>query len=271
MKDKIHVDGQAISVQLVNDQDYISLTDIAKRRNNQTTDTVIQAWLKNGSTLDFLELWEQFNNPDFKPLQMQGIRVELARNANYLSASQFIERTGAIGIQSKRGRYGGTFAHVDIAFEFASWVDAKFKLYLITEFKRLKSEEMQRQKLEWDVNRYFSKVNYDFQTRAISDNISKRLPASEQAFPYASEADMLNQIVFGMTARQWRESNPDAKGNIRDAASMAELLILANLESINAMLIEAGASQEARYKRLCKVVEFQLKVLAERSDKYLLE
>ena len=260
---KILVDGQEITIKQVNDADYISLTDMAKRRNAENTIVIIRAWLKRNATLRFIEIWEQMSNPDFKPFQMEQIKNELSEDANYISAKQLIERTNAIGIQSRAGRYGGTYAHRDIAFEFATWLSPEFKFYLIKEFQRLKQEEKARLSEGWDVSRFLAKINCPLQTEAIRENIIPRLGKKEQLFAYASEADMINLIVFGMTARQWRENHPESKGNIRDQASLIELTIVANLESFNAQLIKAGARQEARFEALAGMARFQLEVFAQ--------
>jgi hypothetical protein len=260
---KIIVEGIEVSIKTVDDKDYISLTDIAKKRNNQTTDTVIQAWLKRGNTLRFLELWEQENNPDFKPLQMQGIRLELSQEANFISAKQLIERANIIGIQSRRGRYGGTFAHVDIAFEFATWLSPELKFYLIKEFQRLKAEEAERLNLEYNEIRFLTKVNYTLQTKAIEENIIPRLNKADKSFAYSNEADLINQVVFGMTARQWKEKNPDLKGNMRDYASILELNILNNLQARNSELIDNGVDPELRFRVLLQIAQKQFERLAD--------
>ena len=260
---KIIVEGIEVSIKTVDDKDYISLTDIAKKRNNQTSDTVIQAWLKRGNTLRFIELWEQENNPDFKPLQMQGIKLELSQEANFISAKQLIERANIIGIQSRRGRYGGTFAHVDIAFEFATWLSPELKFYLIKEFQRLKTEEAQRLNLEYNEIRFLTKVNYTLQTKAIEENIIPRLSKADKPFAYSSEADLINQVVFGMTARQWKEKNPDLKGIIRDHASILELNILNNLQSRNSELIDNGVDPELRFRVLLQIAQKQFERLAD--------
>ena len=269
MKDKIHVDGRKISIQLVNDQDYISLTDMVRDRRNPSQ--VINNWIRNRDTLELLAVWEKMYNENFNLLEFEKIRSEAGTNAFSFSVKNWVDETGATGIYAKPGRYGGTFAHVDLAFAFGAWVSPLFQFHLIKEFRRLKSDEYQRQKLEWDYARYLSKVNYDFQTRAIKESIISRLSPKDQVFIYADEADLLNLVVFGITAKQWRESNPEAKGNIRDSASIEQLTVLSNLESHNSDLIRVGASKEARYYRLCDIAQFQFEALAERNDKYLLE
>ena len=236
MTEKIVVDGHELSIKVIKSQDYISITDMAKKFSDRP-DLPIRNWIRNTDTIRFLELWEKLNNPEFNPADIGGFKERTGSNSFYPSVKQWIELTNAIGIQSKPGRYGGTYAHVDIAFEFASWLSAEFKLYLITEFKRLKSDEYQKQKLEWDYSRFLSKVNYTIQTASIKENLLPRLQAGDKIFAYATEADLLNLAVFGMTAKQWREQNPKAEGNIRDHAGIVQLTILANLESINAYFI----------------------------------
>ena len=193
---------------------------------------------------------------------MDAFKIELTDDRSIITAKKYIETTGAIGITSSRGRYGGTYAHRDIAFEFASWIDPEFKLYVITEFQRLKSEEYQRKQLQWDLSRELSKLNYSIQTEAIKQSIIPRINPKDEIFIYADEADLLNLVLFGRTARQWREANPNAQGNIRDHASFMELTVLANLESFNAQLIQNGASKEARFLALSQMAAFQLQVLA---------
>ena len=215
------------------------------------------------STIEFLGLWEQLNNPDFKPIEFEGFKNEAGANAFTLSPKKWIVSTNAIGIRSKSGRYGGgTFAHKDIAFEFASWVSPEFKLYVIKDYQRLKQDESHKLALEWDVRRIIAKTNYRIHTDAIKYNlISESLPQNQQGFIYASEADVLNKALFGFTAAEWRAKNPDKKGNVRDYASLEELLILANLENTNAMLIDQGVSQTERLTILHNIAMSQLKTL----------
>ncbi|WNJ21600.1 KilA-N domain-containing protein [Pontibacter sp. G13] len=262
----IQVSGLDVSIREIRSEDYISLTDMAKSRNNQTTDTVIQAWLKRGNTLKFIELWEGENNPDFNPLQMQGIRMELSEEANYISAKQLIERAGIISIESRRGRYGGTYAHRDIAFEFATWLSPEFKYYLIKEFDRLKREEAKRLEQQWDHRRFLSKVNYRLHTSTIQEVLIPAIqaPKNKEWIIYADEADLLNMAVFGTTARQWRESNPELakQGNMRDHADIFQLNVLANLESLNSFLIEEGRPKEDRFEMLTRAALSQYRRLA---------
>ena len=245
-----------------NDQDYISLTDIASFKNPNEPKDVIKNWLRNRSTIEFLGLWEKINNPDFKGVEFDSFLFESGSNSFTLSPSKWIESTNAIGIQSKPGRGGGTYAQRDIAFEFASWVSAEFKLYLIKEFQRLKEEENDRLKLEWNLQRTLAKVNYRIHTDAIKENlIPPTLSKDKINFVYADEADMLNMALFGLTAKQWREANPDTEGNIRDTATIEQLVVLSNMESINAVLIRQDLSQSERLKQLNKIAITQIRSL----------
>ena len=244
--------------------EYISLTDIAKYRNSEEPFSVINNWMRNRSTIDFLGLWEKLYNPDFKPLEFERFRSEAGSNYFVLSPQRWIESTNATGIISKSGRYGGTFAHNDIAFEFASWISSEFKLYLITEFKRLKQEENNRLQLEWSLQRTISKINYKIHTDAIKENlIPNEITRLQTSIVYASEADLLNVALFGMTAKEWREENPSNKGNIRDYATLEQLVVLSNMESINALLIQQGLPQHDRLVQLNKVAITQMKSLLE--------
>ena len=275
MTEKLNIDGHPVSIKEINQEDYLSLTDMARKFNPDRPSTSIEGWMKNNSTIRFLALWEQLHNPGFNSLQMEGIKNIVAENGRYISAKQFIELTNAIGIQARAGRYGGTFAHADIAFEFASWLSPEFKLYLIKEFKRLKSEESQRNKLEWSTSRFLSKINYTLQTDAIETNLIPRLEGREKSLAYATEADLINLALFGQTAKQWRIDNPEIKGNIRDHASITQLIVLSNLETHNSYLIKAGASKEARFARLCEIAESQLEIFSKdkrlNDDKKFLE
>ncbi|MEL7530515.1 MAG: KilA-N domain-containing protein [Bacteroidota bacterium] len=267
-KQQINIDGLEISLKRVNEEDYISLTDMAKSRDNQRAAIVIQNWFRNSATVRFLIAWERQNNPDFKVSQMTDFKDFANDDRNAITAKRYIEMTGAIGIQSRSGRYGGTFAHVDIAFEFGSWLSPEFKLYLITEFKRLKEEEAIRINSGWNYSRFLSKVNYRIHTDSIRDHLIPRLREQSQRFNevaiYADEADLLNLAVFGMTAKEWREANPSQakKGNIRDHADVMQLNVLANLESLNSVMIEAGASKEKRFQLLTKTAISQYERLA---------
>lgn len=235
----IHV--QQVSVQVIyeNEMDYICITDMANAKENESRAAdIIKNWIRNRYTLEFLGTWEQMNNPNFKVVEFDHFRMQAGLNSFVLSVSEWIEKTNAIGFIVKKGRYGGTYAHRDIAFEFGSAISAPFKLYLIKEFQRLKEEENNRQKLEWNLQRTLAKVNYRIHTDAIKENlVPKELSKQEISTIYASEADMLNMALFGKTALQWRSENPEADGNIRDMATIEQLVVLSNLESINAVLI----------------------------------
>ena len=232
------------------DNDYISLTDIAKYKSVDPND-VIRNWLRSKDTIEFLGLWEQLSNPIFKPVEFDGFKNAAGANAFTLSPTKWIESTNAIGIVSKSGRYGGTFAHKDIAFEFASWISAEFKLYIIKDYQRLKADENSRLSLGWNLNRTLAKINYRIHTDAIKDVlIPPDITPQKQNITYASEADILNVALFGMTAKEWRQANTDAKGNIRDEASLHQLIVLSNMESLNAEYIRQGLSQKERLFRL---------------------
>lgn len=262
IKSTIVAKGFEIAVQTTADQtDYISLTDIAKYKSD-APDDVIKNWMRGRETIEFLGLWEQLNNPNFKPVEFDGFRKEAGRNAFTLSPKKWIDGTGAIGLQSKAGRYGGTFAHIDIALEFASWVSPEFKLYIIKDYQRLKTSDSARQQLEWNVKRELAKVNYRIHTDAIQDYlIPHKLTAKQMSYTYASEADMLNMALFGMTAKEWRDKNPEAKGNIRDSADIYQLIVLINLESMNAELIKQGLEQQERLAYLNGMAIQQIKSL----------
>ena len=227
----INVRGTDISVILRQDEDYISLTDIAKSRNPEHPDDLIRNWLRNRNTLELLGIWEQLHNYNFNPVEFDGIKKQAGLNSFTLTPKQWIEKTAAVGIVSKAGRYGGTYAHTDVAFEFASWVSVEFKLYLIKEFQRLKEDENRRLSLAWNLNRTLAKINYRLHTDAIQTHlIPTEVTPKQAAFTYASEADLLNVALFGQTAHEWREANPDKDGNMRDHATLEQLLVLANLK-----------------------------------------
>lgn len=266
---KIEVLSTEVKVNSVRDEDYISLTDIARYKDSERTDYIIQNWLRNRNTIEFLGIWEQLNNPAFNPIEFDGIKKQAGLNSFILTAKRWIESTGAVGIVSKAGRYGGTYAHKDIAFEFASWVSVEFKLYLIKEFQRLKEQELQQ--LGWDIRRNLTKINYRIHTDAIKANlIPPELSPQQINFIYASEADLLNMALFGKTAKQWRDENPDHKGNIRDEANVSQLVCLANLETLNAHFIHQGLAQGERLKILNQTAIQQMKLLlADRSVKQL--
>lgn len=257
--DTLNANGREITI--ISDgkeNDYISLTDIAKYKSDEPND-VIKNWLRNRDTIEFLGLWEQLNNPDFNPVEFDGFRKEAGKNAFVLSPQKWIETTNAIGIRSKSGRYGGTFAHKDIAFEFASWVSAEFKLYIIKDYQRLKSDENSKLSLEWNINRLIAKANYKIHTDAIKENlISNDLSGRQISNTYSSEADLINVALFGMTAKEWRDRNKDKKGNIRDFATIEQLIVLSNLESINAEFISKGMKPEDRLVELNRIARTQL-------------
>ncbi len=261
---KISVKGYDVVLYQNKDEDYISLTDIAKYKDSNRTDYIIQNWLRSRNTIELLGLWETLNNPGFKPIEFDGFKKLAGLNSFTLTSKQWIEKTNAIGLVSKQGRYGGTYAHKDIAFEFASWISIEFKLYIIKEFQRLKNDENNRLQLEWNLQRTLSKINYRIHTDAIRENIVPNLISKSQInFVYANEADLLNVALFGKTAKQWKEENIHSKGNIRDTASIEQLVVLSNMESINALLIDQGLSQKERLVQLNKVAIRQMKSLLE--------
>ena len=266
----IEVQGTAIAIVSQKEEDYICITDIARYKNVQSTDDLVRNWLRNRNTIEFLGIWEQLNNPDFKPVEFDGIRMQAGLNSFTLTPKQWIEKTGAIGIISKAGRYGGTYAHKDIAFEFASWISVEFKLYLIKEFQRLKDDENRRLSLAWNLNRTISRLNYRIHTDAIKAHLIPALVTPAQAaITYASEADLLNVALFGQTAMQWRDSNPRLDGNMRDHASIEQLLVLANIEGMNAEFIHMGLTQGNRLKRLNEIAIRQMKTLTASNTKAL--
>ena len=263
---KIEVKGMEIVVYSKNEGDYISLTDIARYKNSTEPKDVVKNWMRTRNTIEFIGLWEKIHNPNFKGVEFDSFLFQAGGNSFVLSPSKWIEATGAIGIVSKQGSGGGTFAHQDIAFEFASWISAEFKLYLIVEFQRLKNEENDRLKLEWNLQRTLAKVNYRIHTDAIKDNLippTVSTPQSSQI--YAGEADVLNIALFGKTAKQWRDENPKADGNIRDAATLEQLVVLSNLESLNAVFIRQELSQSERLKQLNAIAISQMTSLLKNS------
>lgn len=266
IKETIHANGFDISI-YTNDfqNEFISLTDIAKYKSDAPND-VIKNWMRSRDTIEFLGLWESLHNPNFKPVEFDGFRSQAGANAFTMSPTKWIEGVNAIGIVSKSGRYGGTYAHSDIAFEFASWVSAEFKLYIIKDYKRIKSNENSRLSLNWNLNREISKLNYRIHTDAIKENlIPAELTPSQIAFTYANEADVLNVALFGMTAKQWRDNNPDKKGNIRDYATLNQLLVLSNMENYNAIMIDEGKPQSKRIVALHEMAVKQLETLSKLS------
>lgn len=264
IKSVIHAKDTDIAViSAVGKEDYISLTDIARYRSDEPKD-VVKNWLRSKSTIEFLGLWEQINNPNFKWVEFDSFKNEAGANSFTMSPQKWINATNAIGIISKSGKNGGTFAHKDIAFEFASWISPEFKLYIIKDYQRLKEDEAYRLSIDWNVKRLISKANYRIHTEAVKDNlippdISKR----QQGIIYASEADVLNVALFGQTAAEWRKANSKAKGNMRDYATIEQLLVLANLKSANAMFIENGMEQSERVVLLNQLAIKQMKTLSE--------
>lgn len=257
---KIEVKGIPIAVISGREEDYLSLTDIARYKNSDHSDDLIRNWLRNRNTLEFVGIWEQLNNPAFNPVEFDGIRKQAGLNSFTLTPKQWIEATNAIGITSKAGRYGGTYAHKDIAFEFASWVSVEFKLYLIKEFQRLKEAEAEQ--LGWDIRRNLTKINYRIHTDAIKAHlIPAELTTVQTGQIYASEADLLNMALFGQTARQWRDAHPGQNGNIRDEANAAQLVCLANLETLNAHFIQQGLGQAERLRLLNQTAIGQMTLL----------
>lgn len=266
-KEQISAKGFAIQVYTEDFRnDYISLTDIARYKNVHEPKDVVKNWLRVRDTIEFLGLWETIHNPNFKGVEFDSFRKEAGTNAFTLSPQRWIENTNAIGIISKSGRGGGTFAHPDIAMEFASWISAELKLYLIQDYKRLKADENSKLSLGWNLNREISKINYKIHTDAIKEYLLKDLTNEQLSYKYASEADMLNVALFNKRAKQWREENPDFKGNMRDYASLNELLVLANMESYNAILIGKGMEQKERMIELRKLARTQLTSLERLND-----
>jgi len=258
----IEVKGAGVSVLSKERQDYISLTDIARYKDAERTDYLISNWLRNRNTIEFLGIWEQLNNPAFNPIEFDGIRKQAGLNSFILTAKRWIDSTGAIGLISATGRYGGTYAHKDIAFEFASWVSVEFKLYLIKEFQRLKDDENNRLQLDWNLQRTLAKINYRIHTDAIKETLIPPAVTPAQAnLVYANEADLLNVALFGQTAKQWRDANPDADGNVRDQATLEQLVVLTNLESLNSVLIRQGLPAAERLLRLNEIAITQMRTL----------
>ena len=268
---RIEVQGTSIAIVNRDNHDFISLTDIAKRKNPEHSDDVIRNWLRSRSTVEFLGVWERLNNPGFNPVEFDGIRIQTGLNSFVLTPKQWIEKTGAIGLRSSAGRYGGTYAHKDIAFEFASWVSVEFKLFLIKEFQRLKDAENDRLQLDWTLQRTLAKINYRIHTDAIKETLIPPTVTPAQAnLVYASEADLLNVALFGRTAKQWRDAHPEAKGNVRDDATLEQLVVLTNLESLNSVLVRQGLPAPERLMRLNEIAITQMRtLLAEPNHKRL--
>lgn len=271
-KSTIDVRGTAVAIVFHADNDYISLTDIAKHKEPDRADHVIQNWMRNRNTVEFLGIWEKLHNLGFNPLEFEGFKNRAGLNSFVLTPRQWIETTAAIGITSKSGRYGGTFAHKDIAFEFAAWISVEFKLYLIKEFQRLKDDENHRLSLAWNLNRTLSKLNYRIHTDAVKTHlIPTAVTPAQAAFTYATEADLLNVALFGQTARQWRDANPTLDGNMRDHATIEQLLVLANMEGMNAEFIHMGLSSADRLLRLNQIAIRQMQVLTTQTLPRLLD
>lgn len=263
----LQVKQSIINVIRQEEADFISLTDIARYKDAEHTDSIIQNWMRNRNTIELLGFWETIYNPNFKPLEFEGFRKQAGLNSFVMTPKRWIETTHAIGIISKSGRYGGTYAHKDIALEFASWISIEFKLYVIKEFQRLKDEESNHLKLEWNLQRTLAKVNYHIHTDAIKENlIPKEITKQQASFVYANEADLINVALFGVTAKEWRESNPEKNGNIRDDSTLEQLVVLSNMESINALLIRQGLKQNERLIELNKVAITQMKSLIENNS-----
>jgi hypothetical protein len=261
-KATVTVKGTAVTVLVHQGKDYISLTDMARHKDPERTDYLISNWLRNRNTIEFLGVWESLYNPGFNPIEFDGIRKQAGLNSFILTARQWVDKTGAIGLTSKPGRYGGTFAHKDIAFEFASWISVEFKLFLIKEFQRLKEDENSRLSLAWNLNRTLSKLNYRIHTDAIQSHlIPPEVTPAQAALTYANEADVLNVALFGRTAKEWRDANPTLDGNMRDHATVEQLLVLANIEGMNAELIHMGLAQSERLRRLNAIAIRQMQVL----------
>lgn len=270
MAAKIKVLERDVSIYAYNEADYICITDIAKYKSSDKTDDLIRNWLRNRNTIEFLGIWEQLNNPGFNPVEFDGIKMQAGLNSFTLTPKQWIEKTCAVGIVSKAGRYGGTYAHKDIAFEFASWISVEFKLYLIKEFQRLKEEE--HKQLGWDIRRNLAKINYRVHTDAIKGNlIPPELTKQQTTLVYASEADVLNMALFGQSAKTWRDANPDKKGNIRDYANVSQLVCLSNLENLNALFISEGMLQPERLLKLNRIAIQQMKLLTNDATIHKLE
>ena len=264
VKEVIHANGIDIRIYTTDFQnEYISLTDIAKYKNSEDPRFVIQNWMRNRDTIEFLGLWEILSNPNFNRVQFEAVKKDAGLNRFVMTPTKWCEEMNSIGIRSKAGRYGGTYAHSDIAFEFASWISSEFKLYIIKDYKRLKSEENSRLSLNWNLNRELSKLNYRIHTDAIKANlIPPELTSAQISYTYASEADMLNVVLFGKTVKQWRDENQNETGNIRDQATIYQLLVLSNMESYNAILIQQGKSQAERMKLLHELAVQQMTTMS---------
>lgn len=268
---KIKANGNEIAL-LTSDTDYISLTDIAKYKDSENPADIIKNWLRNRNTLEFLGAWEKMNNLDFKLVEFDQFRNEAGLNSFVMSPKKWIETTNAVGIKSTAGRYGGTYAHSDIAFEFASWISPEFKLYIIQDYQRLKQEESYKNKLEWQTNRYISKLNYTIYTDAIKNNlITPTLTTTQIRHKYASEADILNMALYGMTAKEFKNKYPEKEGNLRDNSTIEQLMIMNNLQILNADMLKSGVSSEIRLQKLNEIAIEQQNILIKNNQKALQE
>lgn len=265
IKTEIKVKENLVSVIRIGNTDYICLTDLARYKNPIEPKDVIKNWLRAKSNIEFLALWEQMHNPNLKGVEIDTFKSEAGTHYFTMSPQRWIKETNAIGIISKSGKNGGTYAHPDIAFEFASWISPEFNLYLITEFERLKQNESYQNKIDWSVRRELTKTNYKIHTDSIKENIIPNLTEKQKLYVYANEADILNVALFGMTAKEWKDKNPDLKGNMRDYANILQLVILSNLENINAELINQGVSQRQRLERLNEIAKKQFEILQDNS------
>ena len=263
LKGKIIAMNTEITVlSVVSPDDFISLTDIARHKNPEEPNVVVANWMRNRNTIEYLGIWEHLNNPNFKPLEFEGFMSQAGANAFTLSPKKWIETVNAVGLMVKAGRGGGTYAHKDIAFKFASWISAEFELYIIKDYQRLKTDENSRISLDWNVKRILAKVNYRIHTDAIKENlIPPELTARQKSFAYADEADLLNTALFGLTASEWRKANPEKDGNMRDHATIEQLLVLSNLENINALFIGQGMPQSERIEALNTLAKSQLEAI----------
>ncbi len=261
MKAEMNVNDNLVSIIRIKDIDYISLTDLARYKNPLEPKDVIKNWMRAKMNIEFLALWEQMHNPNLKGVEIDSFKAEAGTHFFTMSPQRWIKETNAIGIISKSGKNGGTYAHPDIAFEFASWISPEFNLYLITEFERLKKDESYQKKINWSVRRELAKTNYRIHTDSIKENLIPKLTESQKSYAYASEADILNVALFGMTAKEWKDKNPNVSGNMRDYANILQLVILSNLENVNAELINQGMEQSKRLERLNEIAKKQFQTL----------
>ena len=261
MKAEMNVNDNLVSIIRIKDIDYISLTDLARYKNPLEPKDVIKNWMRAKMNIEFLALWEQMHNPNLKGVEIDSFKAEAGTHFFTMSPQRWIKETNAIGIISKSGKNGGTYAHPDIAFEFASWISPEFNSYLITEFERLKKDESYQKKINWSVRRELAKTNYRIHTDSIKENLIPKLTESQKSYAYASEADILNVALFGMTAKEWKDKNPNVSGNMRDYANILQLVILSNLENVNAELINQGMEQSKRLERLNEIAKKQFQTL----------